>query len=396
MAKKRKYALAIAAFSFVLAALGSKVSLAYWASAVNGSNLNSFGTVNSGTWDRYTTGTPVSTCSNLQTMLQSNVNSSTTYHLTTNLSCPTTTLSTTSRTFSGTFYGNGFTISNISITNGRPGLFYNLNGARIHNLILDNIDVGTSTSRVTTTSGGILAAVTTGTNINISKIRIYNSTAYVNNANGAGGILGRANYGATISNIMLQNVIINNSSTNTSSGAGGIIGRMSAAVTISDVYVEGTLASPNNCGGVVGNIENATGSLLNVSRAVTFANVSIRATTGYAGGVVGRNQKSGTQTLTDVFYTGAIYAGSNRAGTIYNGTAMTYSNAWAAQWSWDNTPTILYTAMTGVSANYSTNYVEFRSSLDSAWWDSSLPNIASNGYWTYDSGTFLFELKERV
>lgn len=394
MNKRNRMKYVFASVSFVLAALGSKVSLAYWASAVLGSNSNSTGTVTSGTWDRYSTGTAVNTCANLQTMLQANTSS--TYYLTTNLSCPTTTLTTNARTFSGTFYGNGYTISNIAMTNGRPALFYNINGATIQNLILDNVDVGTSSSRVTAAAGGILASTTSGTGNQISKIRIYNSTVYANTTNGAGGILGQASSGTTISNVMLQNVIVNNSNTGTSSGAGGIVGKMSATVDISDVYFEGSLSSPYNSGGIVGNIDNATGSLLSVSRAVTFANTSFRATSGYAGGIVGRNQRTASHSLTDVFFTGALYAASSRAGTIYNGTAMTYTNAWAAQWSWDNTPAIAYTAMTGTSANYTTNYEDYRSSLDTTWWATNLSNIASLGPWTYDSSTYLYELKPKV
>jgi len=394
MAKKNRIKIAITSVCFVMAALGSKVSLAYWASAVIGSTGNANGTVTSGTWDRYSTGTAVGTCAQLQSMLQANTSS--TYYLTTSLSCSTTVLNTTSRTFSGKFYGNGYTISNISSTNGRPALFYNISGATIQNLILDNIDIGTSAARVTAAAGGILASTTAATGNTITKIRIYNSTIYANNSNGAGAILGRANYGATISNVLLQNVTVNNTNTGTSSGAGGVVGKMSATVSISDVYFEGSLSSPYNSGGVVGNIDNSTGSLLTVARAVTYGNTSIRATSGYAGGVVGRNQRTASHSLSDIFFTGAIYSASNRAGTIYNGNAMTYTNAWAAQWSWDGTPAIAYTTMTGTSANYTTNYVALRSSLNTTWWETNLSGIGNDGHWTYDSGTYLFELKPKV
>ena len=171
MATKNRIKIVITSVCFVMAALGSKVSLAYWASAVIGNTGNANGTVSSGTWDRYSTGTAVGTCAQLQTMLQANTSS--TYYLTTSLSCPTTVLTTNSRTFSGTFYGNGYTISNISSTNGRPALFYNINGATIQNLILDNIDIGTSSARVTAAAGGILASTTAGTGNTIAKIRIY-------------------------------------------------------------------------------------------------------------------------------------------------------------------------------------------------------------------------------
>lgn len=393
MAKNRKIKLVLAAASFVMAAVGSKVSLAYWASAVIGSNGNSTGTVTSGTWDRYTTGTPISTCAGLQTMLQSAVPSGTSYHLTTNLTCSTTNyLGTTLRTFSGNFYGNGYTISGITNTNGRVGLFTTLSGATIRNLILS----GLSFSSITSGPGGLLAGTNTGTSAStITRVRIYNSTLSASNANGSGGLIGRATGPANISDIMLQGVTISNTSTTNTTGAGGIIGKMSRVVSISDVYVEGAISSRYNSGGIVGYIENSTGSLT-VNRAITYANASIRATTQYAGGVVGRNAETATQTLTDVFYTGAIYGASSRAGTIYNATAMTYSNAWAAQWSWDNTPTILYTAMTGTSANYTTNYVAFRTSLTTSWWSTSLPNIANSGYWTYDATTYLYELKPKV
>ncbi len=390
---KKQIKMFAAVTSFVLAALGSKISLAYWANAVTGNNTPKQGHVLSGTWDRYTTGTAISTCAALKTNVLT-PNTSATFYLTQDINCSTTTSPTSqTSTFSGTLYGNGYTISNFTLSNARRGLFYFLSGAKIQNLILNNINVGTASSR-STGATGILASTNSGANTVISRIRIYNSALYVTTAGSAGGIIGRSTASLTITNAMVQNVAVNSTSANSGIGSAGIVGRTSAATTISDVYYEGTLTSPYNSGGIVGLIES-TGALT-LNRAVTFANASLRATTANAGGAVGRNDRSGGQSLTDFFYSGAIYSPSNLAGTIYTGTAMTYTNAWAAQWSWSNTPTIAYTAMTGTSANYTTNYVALRSSLSLSWWATNMPNIANNPFWVYDPTTFLFELKPRV
>jgi M26 IgA1-specific Metallo-endopeptidase N-terminal region len=390
MAKNRKIKLVLAAASFVMAAVGSKVSLAYWASAVIGSSANPTGTVTSGTWDRYTTGTAISTCSALRTSVLQ-VATSATFHLTANLNCSTTSSPSSTTTFSGTLYGNGYTISNYTISASRRGLFYNLSAAHIQNLILDNVDVGTSSSRVAGFAG-VLAGQINGDGTTISRVRIYNSSAYCSNASGVGTIAGYVSQSTTVSNVMVQNTIINNSS----SSAGGILGRIHGdTVTISDVYVEGTLNATQGAGGIIGTIDNTTGTILIVNRAVVYGNTTITTSGYYAGGVVGNNLRSSTShSLTDVFYTGALNASTNRAGTISNNITMTNTNAWAAQWS--SSTIASYTNMTGLSANYTTHYVALRTSLTTSWWSTSLPNIANSGYWTYDATSYLYELKPKV
>lgn len=392
--KQKPIVLFAAATSFVFAMLGSKISLAYWASSVIGNNQPRNGTVMSGTWDRYTTGTAISSCTTLRNTVL-NTNSSGTYYLTQNLNCSSTSSPTsTTSVFSGTLYGNGYTISNYTISSSRRGLFFFIAGAKIQNLILDNIKVGTTTSR-STGATGVIASTNSGANTVLSNIRIYNSYVYSTTAGSAGGMIGRSTYGLTISNAMLQKVTVDNTSTNNGTGTGGIIGRMSDVSNVSDVYFEGTITSPYNSGGIVGLIESPSGNLT-LNRAISYANTSLRATSGNAGGIVGRNDRSGVQSLTDVLFTGPIYSPSNLAGTLYTGTAIAYTNAWAAQWSWNGTPTIAYTAMTGTSANYTTNYVALRSSLTTTWWNTNMPNITSRALWVYDSGTSLYELKPKV
>jgi len=389
--KKRKIFLASACL--VMAAFGSKVSLAYWASSVSGSAANPRGNVLSGTWDRYTTGTAISSCSSLRNSVL-NVNTSGTFYLSSNINCSSTSSPTSATSvFSGTLYGNGYTISNYTISSSRRGLFYYLSGAKIQNLILDNIKVGTTSSR-STGATGVLASTNNGANTTISKVRIYNSSVYTTTLGSGGGMIGRVTAGITIADSMLQTVVVDSTGTNTGTGTGGIVGRMSAAVTMTDVYFDGSVTTGYNSGGIVG-LNESTG-ILNISRAIAYATTSIKATSGYAGGILGKNDHSGGQTLTDVFFTGPLYSASNYAGTLYYGTAMTYSNAWAAQWSWSGTPAIAYTAMTGTSANYTTNYVALRTSLTSSWWTTKMPNIATDGRWTYDATTYLFELKPKV
>lgn len=386
----RKLTLICATTSFVMAALGTKISLAYWASAIYGSNANNTGTVTSGTWDRYTTGTAISTCANLKTFLQTST--SATYHLTTNLSCPTTSLTNSSKTFSGTFYGNGYTISDISITNGRVGLFYSLSSSTIQNLILDNINVGTSStfSRVNNYTG-ILAGRINGANTNIQKIRIYNSSAYSRNSYGVGAIAGYVTKSATINNVMLKDVTLDT----TSSSSGGLVGRINGtSMNISDIYVEGMMKSTTGAGGLIGTVDNNSANVVVVNRAVVYGKTTLQATSYYAGGIVGNNQRSSTSHhLNDIFFTGALDATSNRAGTISNNISMNYSNAWAAQWS--SSTISSYGNMTGLSAP-TTNYKNSRTELTTAWWNASLPAISGSGRWVYDNSTYLFTLKPKV
>lgn len=390
MDKQRKRLLFFAAVSFVLASLGTKISLAYFASSVIGNSLSNVGTVNSGTWDRYTLGTAIGSCSVLRSSLLQ-VNTSATFHLTANIDCGSTYTPTSTTTFSGTLYGNGFTISNYSISSYRRGLFYNLSGATIQNLILDNIHVGSSSSRVSGFAG-ILAGQINGAGTEISKVRVYNSSAYCRNAYGVGTIAGYVSKGTTVSNVMAQNIILNNSS----SSAGGILGRVhGATMTMSDVYFEGTIDSTSGSGGIVGTIDNTKNTFVLVDRAVVYGNTTITSSGYYAGGIIGNNlYNSSSHSLNDLFFSGTLNASSNRAGTISNNISMPYTNAWAAEW--DSSTIANYTDMTGLSADYSTNYVDFRSSLSTSWWGTSLPDITSLAYWSYDSGTALYELNPKV
>jgi hypothetical protein len=103
--------------------------------------------------------------------------------------------------FTGTFDGQGYTLSNITITESRlyNGVFGYVSSAKITNLNLDMISIGTVDSPIITSSStktGILVGYQSSSLSEISNISITNSNIYISTASATyayvGGIVGEA------------------------------------------------------------------------------------------------------------------------------------------------------------------------------------------------------------
>ena len=149
-----------------------------------------------------------------------------------------TAIGTSSSAFTGELNGNGFTISNLSIsksTTDYQGLFGYIKNAKLKNITLSNVNV----------SG--------------------NDTV--------GGLVGYA-YGATIENVKVSGNI-----TATATRAGAVVGAAYRSTSISNVTTSGTISANSTSGGIVGDFQNSS-----LMYAYSSANVS---TNGSAGGLVG-------------------------------------------------------------------------------------------------------------
>lgn len=396
--KKLVTAAILAAFSYTIVTK-AQFSYAFFANNVASANSSAVATVDTGEWDIHTTGTAITTPAQFRTYLMNPSSQSGTFYLANNLDFSSVGSISKSKTkLYGILYGNGFVISNVTMTNATRGLIYAIGGGTIDNLILKNITVGSSNSRVNDTAGILVGASngTGSTTSTISKIRIYDSAVYCSNAYGAGAVIGST---GNSDDVNISDVFVGPSSStvtvyNSNTSAGGIIGRVNQAdVTVKDVYVQASITASSYAGGIVGNLASTTPvSTIAIDRAVVYGTTYVYATTNYAAGAIGYTTSTGTNTISNFLVTGQIRAASGatslKIGLIYTGTDITsYSNCWFSEVTSTNR------AITSLLQYSATYYVSSRASLTTVWWKSNLPNISSNMRWTYDISTYLYKMK---
>ena len=180
--------------------------------------------------------------------------------------------------FKGTFDGNNYTISNLTINSniGHVGMFGYVQGGIIQNIVLENVDI-TSTS--STATGGIVGLLNGGK---------------INNVEVNGNIMGKINYNSSVGGIAgcgTTGIITNTRNVttvkviSTESGrgsVGGIIGNTSGAIT--NVVNEGTIIGENiNCiGGIVGR------TTANITSAYSIGKIETKGSNNLAiGGIAG-------------------------------------------------------------------------------------------------------------
>jgi hypothetical protein len=122
--------------------------------------------------------------------------------------------------FTGSFDGQGFTLSNISITASRlyNGVFGYVSNGRIQNVVLDNIQIGSEENPISTSSStktGILAGYQTSTLSTFEDITIKNSNIYLNSSASTyvtvGGVVGEVR--GNVFNVTVENSKIELTST---------------------------------------------------------------------------------------------------------------------------------------------------------------------------------------
>jgi hypothetical protein len=303
--------------SLILILSNFSLSFAFWASSIQGSSEQGSGTIGIGIW------VPSGFLGVTQTgsgdyITLSEVTATGKYIMMENISNVTITPIGGSSDFTGEFYGNGFSLSNITInaTSGNIGLFASNNGI-ISGVSLINVTITSSNSN--DKSVGAIAGINkqtieksyaTGT-INVTTAKsssgwFAGGTATIY----AGGLVGQ-NQGSIIDSHAGVNV------TATASQSGGFLGTANAYA---------------HAGGLVGyntavdGIEKsyATGS---VSASASRSGATFGTTTPYAGGLVGRS--TGSNGVINSYGTGnvSVNTGNNVGGLVGNSDA-TISNSY--------------------------------------------------------------------
>ena len=195
--------------------------------------------------------------------------------------------------FTGELNGNGFVIDNLSV-NGSwgVGLFYDLSGAHIQNLGIENVNISGHTN-----VGALAAISNAGTIIN----NVY-STGTINSSHNSGGVIGSAS-GTTITN-SCSSVTISASY----NCHGGLVGYFIGS-SMENCYATGSIVSGNiQLGGLVGS--NNTSSIKN-----SYANVDIKGNAGL-GGLAGDCIYGAS--IENSYATGAITGNSDVGGLLGN------------------------------------------------------------------------------
>jgi len=234
--------------------------------------------------------------------------------------------------FSGEFYGNGYTISNMSISadQSNVGLFARNSGI-IVGVGLINVNINSSSANdinagglVGENLGTISKSYTTGT-LSITVTKSANTDGLTSNAFG-GGLVG-LNSG-TISNSHSSVTVLVTTNTNISSGgnrlgyansyAGGLVGRNTSAAGLSFTYAEGNVTASSTAtasGNSQGDATSVAGGLVGQSTTSTGINRSFAAgnvTTTTAG------KSSNTNNIGPVSAIGATLSSYRRNGQLIN------------------------------------------------------------------------------
>lgn len=214
--------------------------------------------------------------------------------------------------FTGTFNGNNKTISGLSI-NGevRTGLFPNINGATIENLVIENFNV------VSTGRGGILVGRVQDSESTISNITVRNSSITGKNSNGVGGLIGQVSNKLTISLITLEGLTV----TNTENNVGGFVGRIDNAnghlaaseILVNNVYVVGKDGNGDRGASlVVGYVANNAGAKGILNNVVVINSDINEGTT--RGVLIGYNREPGYMEFNNVYVNVTLTVGAVKSG----------------------------------------------------------------------------------
>ncbi len=140
-----------------------------------------------------------------------------------------------SGTFKGVLDGNGHTISNLTVKDGKGGLFVTISGATIKNLAIVNATIASNANQ-----SGIIASTTGGANT-IENVFISGtmSPSATNTSEGKwqGGILGR--HWQRNTTLTLTNVIVNLTELDDAATVGFVCGYSRAPIALTDCYFIG-------------------------------------------------------------------------------------------------------------------------------------------------------------
>ena len=180
--------------------------------------------------------------------------------------------------FAGTFDGQGYTISNLSVTNtaGYAGLFASTNSkAVIKNLIIDTATISSTNKFV-----GVIAGQGQGT---YSDIRVTNATVAAKGR--MAGLIGLAEGSVTMSNCSFEGTVTCSGTDKENRYVGGLIGyissgnlKMSNCLNLGDVYDSAECTSDKpGVGGIIGCI-SASVKTIEIHSCVNAGTVTVRST----------------------------------------------------------------------------------------------------------------------
>ncbi|MDG0889623.1 InlB B-repeat-containing protein [Paracholeplasma manati] len=297
------------------------------------------------------------------------VESTYTYVLSTNLDFATFTWTYVNTSFKGSFDGQGYTISNLSMTGltGYAGVFPRANGATITNLVLDNITIAT------TARAGVLVGRIENNGSTIENVVVKNSSVSGADSNGVGGLVGQISKSSNIFNV----AVINTNVTNNVVNVGGLVGRIDggANVIADDIFISNVTVKSNSANtsdvaasALVGYIANVADSVFSGVRIVVLdTTVDGNVTAAF----VGYNRYPGTANLMDAYFE-VTFVNNERSGLIgYNRDQVTPLDQSSIFGSFTNdTPHSNALALTNSAVP-----------ADSAWWTTNLNNIATSSLW---------------
>ncbi|MCL9820891.1 hypothetical protein NCR96_03930 [Helicobacter sp. 14348-15] len=167
-----------------------------------------------------------------------------------------------SKPFSGNFYGNGHTLSNLSINAGGKnfaGLFDYINGGSVQDLTIDGLNFQGSALVI----GGFAARINNGTfsNIVLNNIGDIVGEAFGNAGGFAGGIIGTV----TLSNIVLNNIENIGAAGRNAGGFAGVIGNGISNIVLNNIVL-------NNIENIVGDFAGGFAGVMNDG---TLSNITL-------------------------------------------------------------------------------------------------------------------------
>lgn len=252
------------------------------------------------------------------------------------------TSSNNSVTYRGTLDGNGYSISNLTITSNPSyksylGIFPRMNGGTVTDLILSNVNLvlDSSTLFSTSTVSGLIAGDVYGSTNTIDNITIIDCGIRGTSSSGTGGLVGSVQQSSTtvnISNVKATGLRVFSTNT-TSGGLVGYVRTSGASVNATDIDIEGevtAMGSSSYTGGIIGRIRS--GASFSLDRAIvemtsqntleTNSSYDQDYSERYLGGLIGYNQStSSLVSINNAFFTGSLITNTSRQYR-YIGTAI--------------------------------------------------------------------------
>ncbi len=247
----------------------------------------------------------------------------------------------TSTMFYGGLDGDGHTISNLRTA--YYGIYHGLFGMTAAGSTIKNLNMSSTCSILGDADTGSIVGHNKGTIENCSSAAAVN----IGNATTGGGICGNNNAGS-ISNCTFTGTVSRSGSGVTANGLGGIAGRNETGAVITNCSSTGTIAGNTWCGGLVGwnngtinrsyssgsvnGNQNSIGGLVgqnqaSINNCYSHANVSGAS---FIGGLVGNQGSSGS--ITNSYSTGTV-SGGQKGGLLGSSGGSVTSSYWDTQTS---------------------------------------------------------------